>query len=116
MRYLLLVVAALALTACASRPDIYDKYGATQAQFQRDIGYCQMAGMNAPQYHPVQLPPNYVANTTYGYGSSTTTIQPQENPLNGLNSLAAAIGNRNRQVAIVRYCMEAKGYTLRAAQ
>ncbi len=125
MKRYLLIGATLAMSGCTSHQIYFDKPGGTQAQFQRDMGDCKMAGLYAPQEQAPQLPPNYVANTTYNNtytgsygmvnqnGTATTTVQAQPNPYQGLVNLSTAIGNKVRQQRTVEYCMQAKGYTMR---
>ncbi len=120
-----LVLATLALAGCASHPDIYDKPGGTQAQFNQDSAYCKLVAMSMPQQQAAQLPPNYTATTSYNgtymgtnnfgtaNGMAQTNIQAQPNPGQAFANLAAAIGNIARQRAALRYCMASKGYTLR---
>jgi hypothetical protein len=120
-----IVFTAIILAGCAGHSDVWDKRGGTSAQFQQDYAGCKMAALYAPQYAAPRLPQNYVASTTYngnysqlgGFaslnGTANTTIQSQPSTAQGVADIATAIGNRERRIAAVRYCMEAKGYSLR---
>jgi hypothetical protein len=59
----LAILSFLTLAACA--PDIYDKAGGTQGEFNVDSANCQMFATGQPQMQAAQLPPTYTATTTY---------------------------------------------------
>lgn len=84
---ILAVAAALALCSCASAfpPTIYDKAGASQSDFDRDISYCKYD----------------VTKNTQTTDTSYTTIFGQE--------LDRSMRQRNLMVM----CMQSRGYTPR---
>lgn len=108
----------LLVSGCA--PDIWDRPGATQADFNVDQANCQMFAMGMPQIQPAYVPPTYTANTSYtgtysngmANGMATTTVQ-ENNSGQAMANLGAAIGNAIRTKQAMRTCMTARGYTLR---
>lgn len=110
--------AALFLSACAQ--DIYDKPGASQAEFNVDQGQCQMFAMGVPQEQAPYVPPTYNSytnyNGSYGYGhvsGSATTTTYADDTGQSMANLGTAIGNAVRQRSAMRACMASKGYTRR---
>lgn len=71
-----------------------------------------MFAMGVPMERAEQMPLSYTANTTYIGNGAYTTIQPQQNPGQGMADLGAAIGNIARKQQAMRVCMMSKGYTL----
>lgn len=123
MRLLCVAASALLLAGCAD--DVWDPPpGASQADFNRATGSCQMYAMSMPQQRAAQLPPVYTAQTTYSgtvmpvgnmamvNGTANTTYQAQPNPGQGFADLGAALGNIIQQKQAMRSCMESNGFTL----
>lgn len=115
---LILLPIVVLLAGCAQ--DIYDKEGATQAEFGQDMGYCQMVALGTPQIQPAYVPPTYTSTTTYngtyGYGQANgmaTTTTTANDAGQGFANLGAAIGNVVRQRQMLRSCMASRGYALR---
>jgi hypothetical protein len=111
-------LSAVVLAGCAQ--DIYDKPGATQAEFNVDQGQCQMFAMGIPQAQAPYVPPTYNSytnyNGTYGYGmaqGTATTTTYADTTGQSMANLGTAIGNAARQQNAMRACMAAKGYALR---
>jgi len=118
MRIVAIGFAAAVLAGCA--PDIYDKPGATQAEFNVDNGQCQMFAMGVPQAQAPYVPPTYNSytnyNGTYGYGmaqGTATTTTYADNSGQAMADLGTALGNAARQRNAMRACMAAHGYILR---
>lgn len=118
MRIAFIGFAAVVLAGCA--PDIYDKAGGTQAEFNIDNGQCQMFAMGVPQAQAPYVPPTYNSYTnysgTYGYGMAqgqATTTTYADTTGQSMANLGTAIGNAARQQNAMRACMAAHGYTLR---
>lgn len=118
------ILGALGALLAACAPDIYDRPGATQEQFNVDMGGCQMFAMGIPQVQPQYVPPSYTANSTYSgtytgtptmgslNGQSSTYIQP-DNSGQAMANLGASLANAGRQRNAIRSCMAAHGYSLR---
>lgn len=90
-KQLSLLFALTAVSACA--PTVWDRPGATQAQFSQDSAGCRLLarGMNSGDFY-AQGSPGFVAGAAVGN----------------------AIGTAVNQAATFRDCMMAKGYTARA--
>lgn len=115
---LLIVAGTLLLNGCAA--DIYDKPGATQAEFGVDQGQCQMFAMGVPQAQAPYVPPTYNSytnyNGSYGYGQvsgTATTTTYADDSGQAMANLGTAIGNAARQRNAMRACMASKGYVRR---
>lgn len=110
---------AFLVAGCAG-PDIWDKPGGSQAQFNVDQARCAMYAQGIPQQQAQQLPPSYTTTTTYvggPYGGSAlSTTQAQPNVAQGFANLATALGNAANEQAAMRNCMVANGYILRPPQ
>lgn len=119
-KIMVLGVAATFLAGCG--PDIYYKDGISQAEFNQDLGSCQMFVAGVPLAQAPYVPPTYTATTTgsmtynqvgsfgYGRGYSQTTITPDYSGQAGAN-LGTALGNAIRQRDVMRACMASKGYS-----
>ncbi|MGC9953209.1 MAG: hypothetical protein ABSD21_02895 [Rhizomicrobium sp.] len=116
--------AALVLGACASHPDIYDRAYTTKAQFEQDAAGCKLLAETAGDRPIPNVPvptPGYTATTTYTPSGATTDIEPDQSVVGRAAELANLVGgvanvtdHFTRPKKIVRLCMQAKGYTLRA--
>lgn len=120
----LIIGAALLLGGCASHPDIYDRAYTTRAQFEQDAAACKLLATTAADRPIPNIPvptPGYTATTTYTPSGSTTDIDPNQSVVGRVVELANLAGgvasvadHFTRPQRIVRLCMQAKGYTLRA--
>lgn len=123
MRVLACVAAAAALGLVGCAQFVWVKPGATEAEFNQDMGGCRMYALSLPQYQARQLPPTYQANTTYngnytplggGSGSinanSNTVVTPMQNSNQGIENLNATIANIGQQEQALNACMQSRGY------
>jgi hypothetical protein len=117
-KILILLVSCVSIAGCAQ--DIYDKPGATEAEFGQDMGYCKMVALGMAPVQPAYVPPSYSSvttyNGTYGYGlaqgTATTTTQANDAG-QGMANLGAAIATVGRERAMLHACMASRGYSLR---
>jgi hypothetical protein len=108
MRLAKIAILALLLSGCAPEQEVFNRpTGIDQAQLNRDYAACQVLALQTPEVHNETN--IYTSHTTTIGNQTTTTTGPDPYAQVGQN-LRDAFDNDDRQTAIRRWCMQAKGY------
>ena len=103
----LALLAAVAMTGCAG-PDVWDRPGTTQAEFQQDAAACRFAAAkNLQQVSNANAAPSQTYRST-----SNVAVGPDPNARFGA-AAGALTSNTEDYKQVLRLCMRSKGYTLR---